>query len=194
MLLAALALGSALLSADTVRATAPSTWTADPNHSSLVFKVKHLNGRVTGAFKQWTCTITADPEQLTAGSVVVEVQTASIDTDNEKRDGHLRSPDFFDVEKFPTMTFRSTKLELIGSDLTLTGDLTLHGVTKPVVLKGTYGGKIKGPGGKDRMGFEATGKIVRQDYGLTWNRMVEAVALVGDEVTIELAIEVVPEG
>jgi polyisoprenoid-binding protein YceI len=190
MLLATLALGAALFAGDTAKATA-ATWAIDPVHSELSFRVRHLTGRVRGTFKEWTGSLSADPANLDAGSVQVEVKTASVSTENEKRDAHLRSPDFFDVEKFPTMTFTSTKAEVKGKEIAITGDLTIRGVTKQVVLKGSYGGKITDPWGKERLGFEAETTIDRKDFGLVWNKLVEGSSLVGDEVTIELAIEAV---
>ena len=153
--------------------------------------MRHLTGRVRGYFKEWSGTVTADPAELASGSVTVEVKTASINTEQERRDTHLRSPDFFDVEQFPTMTFTSTKVEVIGKDIAITGNLTLKGVTKPVVLKGTFNGKMNDPMGKERLGFEATGTIDRRDFGLVWNKMIEGTSMVGDEVTIDLAIEAV---
>jgi polyisoprenoid-binding protein YceI len=190
MLLHTLALGAALLGGDTVTA-APVAWTVDPAHSEVSFRVRHLTGRVRGNFRDYTASLSADPAQLTSGTVTVDVKTASVNTENEKRDGHLRSPDFFDVEQFPSMTFRSTRVEANGKEVAITGDLTIKGVTKPVVLKGTYNGKVVDPWGKERLGFEVSGTIDRRDFGLTWNKLVEGSSLVGDEVTIDIAIEAV---
>jgi polyisoprenoid-binding protein YceI len=190
MLLSTLALGAALLAGDTVKAN-PVAWTVDPAHSEVSFRVRHLTGRVRGHFKEYTTSLMADPAQLTTGSVTVEVKTASVNTEQEKRDAHLRSPDFFDVEKFPAMTFKSTKVDANGKDLALSGDLTIKGVTKPVVLKGTFNGKVTDPWGKERLGFEVSTTIDRRDFGLVWNKLVEGSSLVGDEVTIDIAIEAV---
>ena len=190
MLLSTLALGAALLAGDTVK-TNPVAWTVDPAHSELSFRVRHLTGRVRGYFKDWSGTVTADPSDLATGSVTVEVKTASINTEQERRDTHLRSPDFFDVEKFPAMTFTSTSVALNGKDIAITGNLTIKDVTKPVVLRGTFNGKVNDPMGKERLGFEAGATIDRREFGLVWNRMVEGTSLVGDEVTIDLAIEAV---
>lgn len=175
----------------TAVAAAPATWTIDVVHSELSFRVRHLTGRVRGGFKEWGGTIVADPAALAAGSVKVEVKTASISTENADRDAHLRSADFFDVEKFPAMTFESTKVTVDGKRIALTGNLTIKGVTKPVTLEGTYGGAITDPWGKERVAFEAETAINRKDFGLAWGKLVEGVALVGDEVTIELAVEAV---
>jgi polyisoprenoid-binding protein YceI len=190
MLLSTLVLGAALLAGDTVKAS-PVAWTVDPAHSEVSFRVRHLTGRVRGNFKEYSSSLMADPAQLTTGSVTVEVKTASVNTENEKRDTHLRSPDFFDVEKFPAMTFKSTKVEASGKDIAISGDLTLKGVTKPVVLKGTFNGKVTDPWGKERLGFEVSTTIDRRDFGLVWNKLVEGSSLVGDEVTIDIAIEAV---
>ena len=190
MLLSTLALGAALFAGDTAK-TNPVAWTVDPAHSEVSFRVRHLTGRVRGHFKEFSTSLMADPAQLTNGSVTVEVKTATVNTENEKRDAHLRSPDFFDVEKFPVMTFKSTKVESNGKDLALSGDLTIRGVTKPVVLKGTFNGKVTDPWGKERLGFEVSTTIDRRDFGLVWNKLVEGSSLVGDEVTIDIAIEAV---
>ena len=190
MLLSMLALGAALVAGDTVTST-PVAWTVDPAHSEVSFRVRHLTGRVRGHFKEFSTSLMADPAQLTTGSVTVEVKTASVSTENEKRDTHLRGPDFFDVEKFPVMTFKSTKVEANGKDIALSGDLTIRGVTRPVVLKGTFNGKVVDPWGKERLGFEVSTTIDRRDFGLVWNKLVEGSSLVGDEVTIDIAIEAV---
>ena len=190
MLLSMLVLGATLVAGDTVT-SAPVAWTIDRVHSELSFRVRHLTGRVRGSFKDWSGTVTADPAELVAGSVSVEVKTASINTEQERRDTHLRSPDFFDAEKFPTMTFSSTKVELNGKEIAITGNLTIKDVTRPVVLRGTFNGRITDPMGKERLGFEASTTIDRREFGLVWNRMVEGTSLVGDEVTIDLAIEAV---
>ena len=170
---------------------APATWNIDVVHSELSFRVRHLTGRVRGHFTDWTGTVVTDPASLTQGSTTVEVKTASISTENADRDKHLRSADFFDVENYPTLTFKSGKVELKGTDLTLYGDLTIRGVTKPVVLKGSYNGVANDPWGNQRIAFEATTTFNRKDFGLAWGKMVEGVALVGDEVTIDLAIEAI---
>jgi len=170
---------------------APVTWTIDPVHSELTFRVRHLLGRVNGTFGEWKGSIVADPAMLSAGQATIEVNVASIDTRNADRDKHLRSADFFDVEKYPTMTFTSRRLVQDGQKLRLEGDLTLHGVTKPVVLTGAYAGKITDPWGKERLAFEASTTINRKDFGLTWSKVQEGVALVGDEVEISVALEAV---
>jgi polyisoprenoid-binding protein YceI len=171
--------------------TGLATWNIDTAHSELTFRVRHLAGRVRGSFKAWQGTLEVDPARLTAGTANITVETASINTENADRDTHLRSADFFDVETYPTLTFTSTKLELDGDDIVLTGDLTLHGVTKPIVLKGTYGGVVNDPWGGKRINFEATGKFNRKDFGLEWGTLVEGIALVGDVVEVDFSIEAV---
>jgi polyisoprenoid-binding protein YceI len=173
-------------------AAAPATWAIDVAHSEMTFRVRHLMGRARGSFQLWNGTVVADPANLAAGSVEVSVKTASIDTDNADRDAHLRSPDFFAADSFPAITFKSTKVR-VGADkkLRLDGILTMHGVSKPVTLVGTYNGRITDPWGKERIAFEATGRINRRDFGLTWSKLVEGTALVGDEVDIDIAIEAV---
>ena len=171
--------------------TGTATWTIDTAHSELTFRVRHLAGRVRGQFDTWQGTIEADPDNLSHGTAKITVETASINTGNADRDAHLRSADFFEVEKYPTIEFTSSRLEMDGEDIKLWGDLTLHGVTQPVVLKGTYGGIVNDPWGGRRINFEAKGKINRKDFGLSWGTLVEGVALVGDVVEIDLAIEAV---
>lgn len=176
--------------------TTPTTWAIDKTHSELTFRVRHLVSRVRGTFTDWDGTLTAEPNQWNGGSAVVNVRTASIQTNNDRRDGHLRSGDFFDVEKFPAMTFKSTKVEVQGNAVTLTGELTIKDVTKTVVLKGDFLGMTPGQGGRDRIGFEVSTTVNRLDYGLTWNRAAEGGGVVlGDEVTIDVviaAVKVVP--
>ncbi len=176
--------------------TTPTTWAIDKTHSELTFRVRHLVSRVRGTFTDWDGTLTAEPNQWNGGSVVVNVRTASIQTNNDRRDTHLRSGDFFDVEKFPAMTFKSTKVEVQGNEVTLTGELTIKDVTKTVVLKGDFLGMTAGQGGRDRIGFEVSTTVNRLDYGLTWNRAAEGGGVVlGDEVTIDVviaAVKVVP--
>ena len=169
----------------------PNAWRIDPSHSDLSFSIRHFVSRVRGTFGRWAGTIVIDTADITKGSVDVTIQATSIDTQNENRDNDLRSANFFEVEKFPTITFRSTKVEGSKDDLTVTGDLTIRGVTKPVVLKGRYLG-VTAPDqrGTRRMGFEATTTINRLDYGVTWNRAVEGGGvMLGDDVRIDIMIE-----
>ena len=167
----------------------PNAWRIDVGHSELTFTIRHFVSRVRGGFGQWSGTIIVDTSSLGRGSVDVTIQAASIDTQNENRDRDLRSANFFEVEKFPTITFRSTKVEGTANDLTVTGDLTIRGITKPVVLKGSYLGHTIDNRGAQRIGFEATTTINRLDYGVTWNRVAEGGgAMLGDEVKIDIVV------
>lgn len=167
------------------------TWVIDVTHSELTFKIRHFASRVRGQFNTWQGTIAAPSDKsFDAGTVSVTIDASSVDTNNEKRDNDLRSDNFFDVTKFPTITFKSTKATVAEDQLTLWGDLTIKGITKPVVLKGTYNGVVPDGRGGMRAGFEASTKINRLDWNVTWNRAVEGGGLMlGDEVEITIAIE-----
>lgn len=172
-----------------------STWVIDPDHSNVGFKVRHLMvSNVHGSFGKYTGTVVADDNDITKSKVEVSIDTSSINTNVQKRDEHLRSADFFDVAKFPTMTFTSTKVTKIGKDkLKVTGNLTLHGVTRQVVLdvKG-ISRESKDLYGNIRRGATATTTINRKDFGLTWNKVLETGGIaVGEEVTITLEIEMI---
>ncbi|MDX2193260.1 MAG: YceI family protein [Gemmatimonadales bacterium] len=172
-------------------AQAAPQWKVDLAHSEMSFKIRHLMSKVSGTFNDWSGTITGDPKDWSKGTVEIVIQAASIDTRNERRDGHLKSNEFFDVAKFPTLAFKSTKVTVSGTRLTVAGDLTMHGVTKPVVLEGEYTGTT-GAGDKQKVGFSFTTKLNRLDYGVTWNRAVEGGGVtLGDEVTIEINVEAV---
>jgi polyisoprenoid-binding protein YceI len=180
----------AVTTSDTVRQAA--TWRIDPTHSELLFRVRHIVSRVTGTFTDWEGALTADAGNWSAGSVSVTVRTASISTNNQRRDTHLRSADFFEVEKYPTMTFVSRSVAMTGDSVTLAGELTIKDVTKPVVLTGSLLGLVPSSEGKDRVGFSASTRVNRLDYGLTWNRAAEGGGLVlGDDVQIEITISAV---
>jgi len=170
-----------------------SSWTIDPAHTSSQFSVKHLViSTVRGHFGKTSGTLRLDEKDLTKSAVEATVDVSTIDTRVPDRDAHLKSPDFFDVAKHPTMTFKSTKVEKGGADrLKVTGDLTLKGTTKPVVFDVSYTPAITGMGGESRRGFSATAKINRKDFGLSWSKMVEAGPAVGDEVNIIVDAEVV---
>lgn len=170
------------------KAPAPITWKIDRTHSELTFRIRHLVSRVRGTFNDWDGTIVADPADWRGGSVEVAIRTASIDTGNERRDGHLRSPDFFDAEQNPTITFKSRSVEVTGETIKVHGDLTIRGTTRPITLEGTYLGAT-GTGEKQRIGFEASTKINRTDFGVTWNRAAEGGGtLLGDEVEIQIVV------
>ena len=172
---------------------AGADWNVDTSHSSVTFEVKHLAiSKVKGAFGEFSGTVTGEADKPETLAVEVEIQVASVNTGNEKRDDHLRNPDFFDVDKFPTMTFKSTGVKMNGDEGVLTGDLTLHGVTKSIQLELEYAGMITDPWGNTRMGFSAEGEIDRTEFGLTWSKAMETGGLVvANEVEIELEIELV---
>jgi polyisoprenoid-binding protein YceI len=170
---------------------APANWQIDKTHSGVQFQIRHFVSKVRGTFKDWKGTVTADPDAWQNGSIDVQIATTSIFTDNERRDAHLRSPDFFAADSFPTITFKSTHIERKGNDAKIHGNLTIRGVTKPVVLDGSFTGLMKSAQG-DRVGFEASTTVNRLDYGVKWNRAAEAGgAMLGDEVKIEINIEAV---
>ena len=172
-----------------------TTWTIDPDHSNVGFKVRHLMvSNVKGSFDKYTGTVDINDKDITKSKVEVSIDTSSINTNVQKRDDHLRSADFFDVAKYPTMTFVSKKVTRSGEDkLKVTGDLTLHGVTKEVVLDVEGPSKeSKDPWGSIRKGATATTKINRKDFGLVWNKALETGGVaVGEEVTITLEIEMI---
>jgi polyisoprenoid-binding protein YceI len=174
-------------------AVAPGAeYTIDPTHSRASFGARHMMvTTVPGYFSKVSGRISYDPKNLAAGKVEATIDTTTIDTREPKRDAHLKSPDFFDIAKFPTMTFRSTKWWRDGAKLKIAGDLTIRGVTKPVVLDVEGPGEeVKGVGGAMMIGASATTKISRKDFGLTWNKLMETGgAVVGDEITIRLDIE-----
>jgi polyisoprenoid-binding protein YceI len=174
---------------------APTSWNIDASHSQVGFAVKHLViSTVRGEFTKYEGKVVLDEADVTRSSVDAVIDVNSLDTRVADRNGHLKSPDFFDVAKYPSITFKSTKVAKAGKDgLKVTGDLTLHGVTKPVVLDVTTTPEVKGMFGETRRAFSATTKISRKDYGLTWNKLVEAGPAVGDEVTIALELEVVKD-
>ena len=162
------------------------TWTIDPSHSEVGFTARHMMvSKVRGSFGDVTGTVVV-PEDVTAATVEATIQLASVKTGSDDRDAHLRSGDFFDVENNPEMTFRSTSFD--GE--TLTGDLTIKGVTKPVTLDVEFGGVGTDPWGNEKAGFEATGEIDRTDWGLTWNANLEkGGVLVSEKIKLALDIQ-----
>ena len=174
--------------------TTASTWMIDTSHSHVEFAVKHMMfSTVKGSFTKFNGTIVLDEQNMANSSVSVEIDPASIDTRDDKRNEHLRSGDFFGVEQNPTMTFVSTKVEQDGDDLTVTGDLTMNGVTKQVVLDAEFDGRGMSPFGMEVVGFSGKTKINREDFGINWNSALETGGvLVGKEVKITMHIEAVP--
>jgi polyisoprenoid-binding protein YceI len=169
-----------------------ATWEIDTGHSSVGFVVKHLViARVRGNFKSYAGTVVFDDKDPTKSSVEVRIDPASIDTDNARRDEHLRSADFFDVGKFKELTFKSSKVEkLPDGRLKITGNLTMHGVTKPVVLEAEGPSpELKDPGGNPHIAFSASTTLKRADFGLTWNQAIEGGSVVSEDVRIEIDVE-----
>jgi polyisoprenoid-binding protein YceI len=169
-----------------------ATWTLDPTHAQVEFAVKHMAiSTVRGHFKTFTATgETNDTGMPTA--LTMEIQAASISTNNEQRDGHLVSPDFFDAANFPTLTFAATQITGTPDALTIVGELTIKGVTKSVTLTGEMAAPIKDPWGNQRTSLSASGKISRGDFGLTWNMALEAGGfLVSDEVKLSIDAQAV---
>jgi polyisoprenoid-binding protein YceI len=179
-------------------AHAADTYVVDPAHSSVSFRIRHLFSSVTGRFEKFEGKIVYDESDPKKSAASGSIDVATINTNVAKRDEHLKSPDFFDAAKYPKITFETTEVSDVSADGKsgkLKGNLTMHGVTKPVVLEASFLGKGKDPQGKERIGLHATTKLDRKDYALTWNKALESGgALVGDEVTIELDVEAAREG
>jgi len=173
---------------------AAETWNFDRSHSNLGFWVRHLMvSRVRGSFGVWTGTLVVDDNDPSKSKVTAEIDAGSINTHDEKRDAHLKGADFLDVEKHPKVTFASTKVEKAGPDLyRVRGDLTIRGVSKPIVLDVEYAGRSKDPWGGERAGFSAKADIDRKEFGLNWNMVLETGGvLVGDKINIEIELEVI---
>jgi polyisoprenoid-binding protein YceI len=178
-------------------ATATTTkWAIDPSHSEIQFKVKHLMiTTVTGSFKEFNADVELEGDDLTNAQVSFWANTASIFTNDEKRDAHLRSGDFFDSEKFGKLSFKSTKVEGSGDSWKVTGDLTIKDVTKPVTLNVEWSGEAKDPWGNTKAGLNLRGKIDRKEFGLTWNAALETGGvLVSDEVRIQAEVQLAKQG
>lgn len=169
-------------------------YSIDSTHSKVGFSVRHMMiTDVKGAFNDFEGSFSFDPEKGTVSNADFVVKAESVDTANKKRDDHLRSADFFDVAKHPTLAFKNSKLKKVSKNkFKWSGDLTIKGVTKPVVFDLEYKGSVKDPWGNQRAGFSATSKINRKDFGLTWNNTLESGGVVvGDEVTIQIDVEAV---
>ena len=184
--------------ATAVPVRAQSTWEIDPAHSSVGFSVRHMMiSNVRGEFTKLSGTVKANERDLSESVVEATIDAASIDTRNAKRDDHLRSPDFLDVAKYPTITFKSRKIMPAGDKKwKVAGDLTLHGVTREVVLdvEGPTP-EVKDPQGNIRAGASATTKINRQDFGITWSKSLDGGGvMVGDEITVTIDVEGVKKG
>lgn len=173
-----------------------STYQIDPSHSSATFSIKHMMiAKVHGGFEKMSGKLNYDPTQPTKASIEVAIEAGSINTREAQRDAHLKSADFFDVEKYPQITFKSVKVEKSSDQLKVVGDLTIHGVTKQVTLDmENPTDELKDPWGNIKMATSGTTKIKRKDFGLTWNAALEAGGvLVGDDVNITLDVQFVKQ-
>jgi polyisoprenoid-binding protein YceI len=172
-----------------------ATYTVDKAHSEATFQVRHLVSKVSGEFRQFDGTIKMDPANLAVSSVTFTIDASSIDTDVADRDKHLRSDDFFAVEKYPTITFESTRIEAMGSnEYAVTGKLTMRGVTKEITLPVTFLGEVKDPWGNTKAGFETSTTLNRQDYGINWNKTLDqGGVLVSDDVNVDINLEVLKQ-
>jgi polyisoprenoid-binding protein YceI len=175
----------------------PTTWNIDPSHTQAMFTVRHMViTNVQGQFDRTTGTVALDDQDVTRSRVEATIDAASVNTRVANRDADLRSANFFEAARYPTITFKSTRVEKAGEGkLRVAGDLTMHGVTRPVVLdvEGPTA-PIKDPGGHLRRGLSAATTVNRKDFGLNWNKMVEAGPVVGDQVKIEIQAEIVATG
>jgi len=173
---------------------AATKWGLEASHSELQFKIRHLMiSNVTGHFKKFEGSVETEGDDLETAKINVTIDVDSISTNNDQRDGHLKSPDFFDVAQHPQITFESTSLKKEdGENYKLHGNLTMHGVTNPVSLNVEYGGTVKDPWGNMRSGFSIEGKVNRKDFGLTWNGATEAGGLMlGEDVKVHANVEFV---
>ncbi len=172
-----------------------SKWKVDHDHSTIGFQVAHMVvSKTNGKFTDYSGVVEMDPEAMEFKSIEATIQTASVTTDHQKRDDHLRSPDFFDVKAFPTMTYKMKSYKKTGDSYTALGDLTLLEVTKEITLNGSFNGVAQDPWGNTRAGFTAEGTINRKDFGMKFSKLLDNGGLVvGDEVKIKLEIEVIKE-
>jgi polyisoprenoid-binding protein YceI len=171
---------------------AAEVWVIDKPHSSASFKIRHLMSNVTGYFNDFEAQVTMDRAHPAKSSVEFTIKTQSIDTRAADRDEHLRSPDFFEVAKYPHITFKSTSVApKSATQFEVTGDLTMHGVTKRITLPVTFNGFLRDPRGNEKAGFAIETTLDRKDYNITWNRLLdEGGLLLGDEVKVAIELEV----
>ena len=184
-------MSTATTSSDLTLANATGTWVIDAAHTNLGFSARHaMVAKVRGNFGEFSGSFTIDGDNLAASSAELTIQAASIDTKNSDRDAHLKSADFLDVENFPTLTFVSTSVKVTGNDVVVTGDLTIHGVTRSVDVAYEFVGISQDPWGQTKIGFEGSTKISRKDFGLVWNAALETGGvLVGDDIKLNLDVE-----
>ena len=187
--LAALAAATAVvLAASPARAAV--TYTFDKNHTDITFQIRHMVSQVRGEFRDFGGTIVKDDANPAASSVELTIQATSIETGVDNRDNDLRGESFFDVAKFPTITFKSTKVEKVSdTEYSVTGDFTMHGVTKVLTLPVTFEGEMKEANGKSRVGFSTSTVINRKDFGITWNKTLDGGGmLLSDEVKVSISV------
>jgi polyisoprenoid-binding protein YceI len=172
-----------------------TTYKIDAAHSDILFKVKHLMiTTVTGQFKNFDATLTAEKEDFSDAQISFTADVNSIDTRSEQRDGHLKGDDFFNAEKFPELKFTSTSFSKNGSGYVLKGDLTIRDITKPIELKADYNGAMVDPWGQKKVGFEAEGTIKRKEFGLSWDAVTEAGGVVvSDDVKLQLNVQFIQQ-
>jgi polyisoprenoid-binding protein YceI len=181
---------AALLVATSAATSIAATWNIDTVHSVLSFKVRHLFSNTAGKFNEWSGTLEFDPAAIEKGSAQITIKTASVSTNNEKRDQHLQSADFFDAANHPEITFKSTSVKKSKDGFELAGDLTMRGVTKPITIPFKLLGTGKDPWGGMRAGFSGAVTVNRKDFGINWNKALDTGGtLLSDEVTIELEVE-----
>jgi polyisoprenoid-binding protein YceI len=192
LLLAAPLLAQTPTPAPPPAAPVTNVWTVDKAHSMASFKIRHLMANVTGQFRDFDVNIRLDRANPAASSVDFTIQAASIDTGSPSRDEHLRSPDFFEVTKYPTIAFKSTDVKpKSATQFDVTGDLTMHGVTKRLTVSVTFLGFGKDARGVEKAGFDVEAVLDRKDYGISWNRILdEGGVLLGDEVKVSISLEV----
>lgn len=171
-------------------------WALDAAHSELGFKIKHLMiSSVSGRFNSFDVTANTGADDFSNSNISATIDVASIFTNNEQRDGHLRTGDFFEIEKYPNISFKSTSVKKDGDDLEITGDLTMKDVTKPVTLKVEFSGITKDPYGNVKAGFSFAGKLNRKDWGINFNAALETGGvMLGEEVKYEGEIQLVKQG
>jgi polyisoprenoid-binding protein YceI len=184
---------AALVAMIALPSQAADVYTVDKAHSEVGFRIRHMISKVSGRFTDFAGTITADATRPEGSSVEFTIQTASIDTALARRDQHLRSPDFFDVAKFPTITFKSTKVAGTGKDhYAVTGALTMHGISRETTLPVAFLGLGRDPWGAQRAGFSVETTLNRKDFGVAWNQVLDSGGLLlGDDVAIEISVEAV---
>ena len=184
---------TALVATPLFAQTATETFTLDKAHSNATFRIRHLMSNVNGSFNELDAAVNIDRANPAGSSVEFTIQAASIDTGNTNRDDHLRSPDFFEVAKYPTITFKSSAVKATGKNTyDVTGDLTMHGVTKKVTLPVEFLGFMKDARGNERAGFAISTTVNRKDYGIVWNRALdEGAVLLGDDVKVTIDLEVI---